>query len=147
MQYIFGRKTKLAIAFLTASTLANAGDGGAIRVVNDTSTRLDVTFSGDGCFRLYNELTAVCGAGVMNAHSVLRHDYGWGVWTTWLNVGNFPPGQLKDPHPCSPGYMDSKRPKKCIFDHMVVDTDAGETDVCIITRPKNLAYHINCYRE
>ena len=139
---------KFAFAFLMVSTLANAGDGGAIRVVNDTSTRIDVTFSGYGCFRAYNELTAVCGAGVMNEHSVMRYDYGWGVTKTWLNVGNFPPGQLRDPHPCSVGYMDSdQRPKACIFDHVVVDTDAGETDVCTITRPKNRAYHINCYRE
>ena len=129
------------------SAMAIAGDGGAIRVVNDTSTRLNVTFSGDGCFRLYNELTAVCGAGVLNAHSVMRYDYGWGVATTWLNVGNLPPGQLADPHPCSVGYMDSKRPKACIFDHLVVHTDAGETDVCVITKPKNLSYNINCYRE
>lgn len=68
-------------------------------------------------------MTGVCGYGTLAPDQVSHWDYGWGVTTTWVNIGDDEtPESL---HPCDIGsiYFD----QYCYFDHWVVSANAGIT--------------------
>lgn len=140
-------KPLILICILT-SFGAEAADGGTIKMVNHTNEKLDITWSGFGCFGTYNELVSVCASVVLLPTESSIYTYDWGVMTTWINISNAPSGAELDPHACSPGYGDNpNRPKKCLYDHQVVSTDSGEVDICTVTHPKGKPYNMDCYRK
>ena len=124
----------------------SAADGGAIKILNGTNERLDITWSGYGCFGVYNELVSVCASVVLLPNERSTYYYDWGVMATWLNVSNLPTGTAQDPHACSPDYgLNPNRPKKCLFDHRVVGTKSGEVNGCLVTNEEGEGYRMACY--
>lgn len=124
----------------------SAADGGAIKIVNGTNERLDVTWSGLGCLGIHHELVSVCASVVLLPNEQSTYYYDWGVSATWMNVSSLPDGVAQDPHACSPDYgLNPHRPKKCLFDHRIVSTNSGEVDGCLVTNKKSEGYRMWCY--
>lgn len=121
----------------------DGGDAGTISIRNNTDRRLRVTYSGYGCDGYAFSLISVCGYGYLEPQEISWWDYGWGVTTTWVNVGD--DETPDDMHPCSDSsiYYDSY----CYSDHRVVDTDAREVDDCTFSKRSHHDYVLVCKRR
>ncbi|GFO77738.1 hypothetical protein BPLS_P6363 [Bathymodiolus platifrons methanotrophic gill symbiont] len=134
------QKQKLLIALIaTLSFNTYALDGGAIQVVNNTSKVLDVTFSGTGCMYATPRLSLVCQRVVFDPNDKYQYQYDWGVTGTWINVALLVSGQqIHSNHSTDPFSYTFEHPcgdvtKDCIGDHISVDTESDEVDICVIS--------------
>lgn len=118
------------VSLLSLSSAYGAGAAGTISVRNSSDLTLKVTYSGLGCDGYAWGFLSVCGYGILEPDQISHWDYGWGVTTTWINIGdNDSPNQ--DEHPCSEDsvFYDLL----CYIDHQVVKTKAYKTDNCNFT--------------
>lgn len=133
----------IVISFIFSNAAYAAGAAGTISVRNSTDMTLRVTYSGLGCDAIGFGMGWVCGYGILKPDQISHWDYGWGVTTTWINIGDdATPDSL---HPCDDAsiYYD----KYCYLDHKVVSTNARKTDNCVFTKKSIRHYDLTCARQ
>ena len=120
----------MGMALLTGYTnpvIAGSGAGGIITIKNNSTSEIEVTWSGVGCALYWGGISYACNGEYLNSGEEYTYRYNWGVTNTWVNVGIA--AHYDVDHPC----LDNDTGEGgCLAADKDIDTDAWETDYCLV---------------
>jgi hypothetical protein len=68
--------------------IGGSGAGGKIRVYNNSSKTIHVTFSGWGCGGVINQISRACASKTISPGGKGEYKYNWGVTTTYITIAS-----------------------------------------------------------